>query len=399
MKNFIDGNLACAEAVKLARAQVISAYPITPQTSIIEYLAEFVNDGLLKAEMVRVESEHSALSVCAGSSLVGARTFTASSSQGLQLMSEVLYFVSGLRLPIVMAVPNRTLSMPVNIWCDHQDSLVNRDSGWIQIYASSPQEVHDYVVQAFKISEKTLLPTMVCYDGFFVSHVSEVVDLLAQKDVDEFLPSTSDVHRPLLDPSNPMQFGEVVYPDWYPEIEYKKHTALKNSKAVVENVGKEFGERFGRHYSLVDSYACEDAELVLIALSSVGSTSRWVVEKLRAEGMKIGVASLKLFRPFPEAELSEICKNAEVLAVLDRDIGYGTTGMVFPDVIRAFYNKKKRPNILNFIVGLGGKDVVPQTIQKCVDISMDAKDKDVDEYVYWPDSKLASEDSIGGKAQ
>jgi pyruvate ferredoxin oxidoreductase alpha subunit len=396
MKSFIDGNMACAEAVKLARTHIISAYPITPQTSIIENLAEFINDGKMDAEMVRVESEHSALSVCAGASLVGARTFTATSSQGLQLMSEVLYLVSGLRLPIVMAVPNRTLSAPVNIWCDHQDSLVNRDSGWIQIYASSPQEVHDYSIQAFKISESTLLPAMVCYDGFFVSHVSEVVDLLKQKEVDEFLPQASFEDRPILDPANPLQFGEVVYPDWYPEIEYKKHKAMLDSKSVVEKTGDEFGEMFGREYGLVQGYMCEDADIILVALSSIGNTAKWVAEKLRTEGKKVGVAAIKLFRPFPEEEFNRMCENAKVVAVLDRDIGYGTSGMVFSDVTRSFYNRKTRPKLLNFIVGLGGKDVIPQTILKCVDTSMDFIDKEVDKYVFWPDSQLAAEDSLEG---
>lgn len=394
---FLDGNKACAEATRIARPHVISAYPITPQTSVVEKLADFINDGLLNAKMVRVESEHSALSVCVGASLTGARTFTATSSQGLQLMSEVLYFASGLRLPIVMAVANRTLSTPVNIWCDHQDSLVNRDSGWIQLYASNPQEVYDYTIQAFKITENpdVLLPAMVCYDGFFVSHVSEVVELIDQKKADAFLPSPSKPKWPTLDVDDPMQFGEVVYPDWYPEIEYKKHMALVNTRDAVEKVGNEFGSAFGRQYDLIDSHECEDADIIFIVLGSIGSTCKWVVNELRAKGEKIGVAILKMFRPFPGKELMEVCRNAKLLAVLDRDIGYGTAGMVFPDVTRTYCNSNERPKFLNFIVGLGGKDVVPKTIFRCLEISRMHLESDIEKTVYWPDSKLAAEEGNG----
>ena len=386
-KEFWSGNMAAAQAAKLARSQVIAAYPVTPQTHTVEYLSEFIANGELHAELVKVESEHSALSVCAGASSVGARAFTASCSQGLQLMSEVLYFTSGMRFPVVMAIANRTLSVPVNIWADHQDTLVNRDCGWIQIYTNNIQEVYDQMFMAFRISEENdvCLPVMVSYDGFILSHASEVVNTIEQDEADVFLPKPGSTDRPIMDPEHPLQFGEVLFPNWYPDFEYKKHIALVNSKEEIRKVYNEFEGRFGRRYGLIDAYRCEDAEIIFVGIGSMMSTTKWVVERIREQGEKVGQLNIRVFRPFPEKEIAEAVENTTTVAVLDRDIGYGTSGMVFSDITRALHNRDKRPNALNFIIGLGGKDIIPATIEKCFDI---AKKGYREQTVFWPDANI-----------
>lgn len=388
-----NGNLAAAEAARASRVDVVAAYPISPQTTIVEHIAEFIADGRMKARMVRVESEHSAMSAVAGASVVGARTFTASCSQGLQLMSEVLYFTSGMRFPVVMAVTNRTLSMPVNIWCDHQDSLVNRDSGWLQYYCTSNQEVHDRIIQAYRVCEdpRVLLPAMVCFDGFILSHAGEPVELVSPEKADNYLPPASRMrgYRPLMEPGNPLQFGEVVYPQWYPDYEYKKHRALVEAEAVAEEADREFARAFGRGYGLLDLYpaGCTDVDVLVVGLGSMMATVQHTVGKLRKEGVRAAVLTLRLFRPFPDRRVAEAVKasGARLVAVLDRDIGYGTGGMVLPDVVRALHNSGGPP-CLNFIVGLGGKEVVPATIERAVRESLDAlKSGNLDPAARWPD--------------
>lgn len=390
-REFWSGNMAAAQAAKLARCQVIAAYPITPQTHTVEYISEFIANGELHAELVKVESEHSALSVCAGASAVGARAFTASCSQGLQLMSEVLYFTSGMRFPVVMAIAHRTLSVPVNIWPDHQDTLVNRDCGWIQIYTNSIQEVYDQTLMAFRISEDNdvCLPIMVSYDGFILSHASEAVDTIEQGEADGFIPKPGKTDRPIMDPAHPLQFGEVLFPNWYPDYEYKKHMALVNSKEVIQRVYEEFEKRFGRKYGLIDTYRCEDADVIFLGLGSMMSTTKWIVERLREQGEKVGQLNIRAFRPLPEEEIAKAVANAKTLAVLDRDIGYGTSGMVFSDITRILNNREKMPKALNFIIGLGGKDIVPQTIENCYTI---AKAGFQGQTVFWPDANIGEED-------
>jgi pyruvate ferredoxin oxidoreductase alpha subunit len=387
---FWNGNMAAAQAVRLARCQVIAAYPVTPQTHTVEYLSEFIANGELNAELVKVESEHSALSVCAGASAVGARAFTASCSQGLQLMSEVLYFTSGMRFPVVMAIANRTLSVPVNIWADHQDTMVNRDCGWIQIYTNSIQEIYDQIIMAFRISEDNdvCLPIMVCYDGFILSHASEAVRTIEQDYVDLFVPKPGSTERPVMDPEHPLQFGEVLFPNWYPDFEYKKHMALLNAGEVIRKVYKDFEERFGRGYDVIDTYQCEDADIIFIGVGSMMSTAKWVVERLREQGEKVGQLNIRVFRPFPDKEIAEAIENAKTVAVLDRDIGYGTSGMVLPDITRALHNRDKKPKALNFIIGLGGKDIIPETIEKCFAV---AKAGYRGQTVFWPDANIDEE--------
>ena len=383
---FLNGNMAAARAAKLARVQVVAAYPITPQTHTVEYLSEFVNDGELDARLVKVESEHSALSACAGASAIGARAFTASCSQGLQLMSEVMYFTSGMRFPVVMAIANRTLSVPVNIWPDHQDTLVNRDAGWIQIYTASVQEIFDFILCAFKISEHedVNLPSLVSYDGFILSHASEPVSTFGQEAADSFLPPPGVTSRRVLDTKDPQQFGEVLFPEWYPDFEYKKHRALADSIDVIEDVLAEFGERFGRTYGVIDTHFTEDAEIILLGIGSMMQTTRWAVEQMRERGEKVGLVAVRAYRPFPEEAIVRAVGDARSVLVLDRDIGYGTSGMVFQDVVRTFYPREHRPELLNFIVGLGGKDITPQTIERCVELGREGRDGKT---VFWPDAR------------
>jgi len=389
-REFWNGNRAAAEAARQARVQVVAAYPITPQTHTVEYLSEYVAAGRLDARLVRVESEHSALSACCGASAVGARAFTASCSQGLQLMSEVLYFASGMRFPIVMAIANRTLSVPVGIWADHQDTLVNRDCGWIQLYAASVQEVYDLILAAFRTAEdsRVLLPAMVAYDGFILSHASEPVETLPDEDVSAFLPPQPPGLRPLLDPKDPKQFGEVLFPDFYPDIEYKKHKALEGSLDVLRESFEELHARTGRHLSAVETYRCENADTVLVGLGSMMQTARHVATRLRAEGMRIGVAQVRTYRPFPDRELVAALGNARTVLVLDRDIGYGSAGMVCPDVTRVLYHVPARPDVLNFIVGTGGKDITPKTIERCIELGRWGYRG---RSVFWPDARGPAE--------
>jgi pyruvate ferredoxin oxidoreductase alpha subunit len=303
-------------------------------------------------------------------------------------MAEVLFFASGLRLPIVMALPNRSLESPVNIWSDHQDSLVVRDSGWIQLYANSVQEVHDMIVQAFKLAEneRILLPTMVCYEGFLISHVAEVLEPLPQEKVDAFLPEP-DPKWAVFDLDNPFQINELLTPEAFPEYRYKQHTAMKRSIDVYKEIGAEFQEKFSRSYEPVMGYKVDDAEVLIVGLGSIMSTTKYVVNELREKGEKIGLVDIKMFRPFPEKEFREITRDARVLAVMDKDIGFGTSGMVYPDITRTWYNRDG-PLTMNFIVGLGGREVVPETIKRIYEIAQKADRKVIEKEgeIYWPDT-------------
>ncbi len=390
MAEFWNGNMAAARAVQQAAAQVIAAYPITPQTHTVEYLSQFVADGDLDARLIKVESEHSALSACAGAAVVGARTFTASCSQGLALMTEVVYFTSGMRFPVVMAVANRTMSVPVNIWPDHQDTLVLRDSGWLQLYASNVQEIYDLMLCAFRIAEDdaVALPCMVSYDGFILSHASEPVTPLPSDVASAFVPLRTEHNRPLMDPASPQQFGEVLFPDYYPDFELKKHRALADADAVIERVFGEYATISGRDYGLIDCHDTADAEIVLVGIGSMMQTARVAMAQLRAQGVKVGIVNLRAFRPFPARALLDAIGGARVVCVLDRDIGYGTSGMVYPDVTRSLFHQEKRPDVLNFIIGTGGKDITPATITRCVELAQPGYQGQA---VFWPDARGAAE--------
>ncbi|MEM2878770.1 MAG: pyruvate synthase subunit PorA [Candidatus Hadarchaeales archaeon] len=370
MKEFMNGNEAAALGAKLARVKVISAYPITPQTVVVEKLADYVADGELDAEYIKVESEHSALSACIGAAATGVRAFTATSSQGLILMSEIMYIASGLRIPLVMANANRSLSAPLSIWNDQQDSMAVRDSGWIQIYCENNQEILDSVIQAFRIAEEALLPVMVCYDGYILSHTSEPVDVPSKEDVDGFLPPYRYPHP--LDPERPVTIGAVGVPEYYEEFRHQLQEAMLQAKWIVARVGDDYGRTFGRKYGLMECYRCEDAEIIAVTMGSLAGTLRKVIDDYRKEGSKVGLVKLRLYRPFPAEELAQVLSGARGVCVMEKDISPGATGGLFSDVASAFVNRRDAPVMLNFVCGLGGRDVTEEQIREALKETFEA---------------------------
>jgi len=364
----MEVSIAISEAVKLANVDVISAYPITPQTHIVEHLSEFVNDGELQSAFIPVESEHSALSAAVGSAAVGARTFTATSSQGLALMHEIMYVASSLRLPMVMSVVNRALSAPINIWNDLSDIMAERDSGWVQLFAINGQEAFDLTLQAFKIAEdpRVLLPVAVNLDGFILSHVIEPIELLEQQEVDQFLTPFQPVLR--LDPDKPVSLGAFGSPDVFIEVKKQIEEALIGSQKVVTEVWKDFGRLFGRNYKPVESYKTKDAETLLITMGSISETAMTAVDVLREKGQKVGLIHIRLWRPFPFKEFLQAIKGAKVLAVLDRAlVPGGVGGPVGLEVKSALYAKDERPYVAEFVAGLGGRDLTVEIFIEVVD--------------------------------
>lgn len=361
MEKVIMGNHAVSYGAKLARSQVIAAYPITPQTHIVEMLSEFCADGLLDAKFIKVESEHSAMAACIGASSAGARAFTATSGHGLALMHEMLHWATGARLPIVMANVNRAMGPGWSIWTEQTDSLAQRDTGWLQFYCESNQEVLDSVIQAFKIAEQVLLPTMLVLDAFVLSHTQEPVDIPDQELVDSYLPPYRAQYK--LDTSDPHAFGSLVAPPHYMELRYKIQKAMEGAVEVARQVDREFGEVFGRSYGLVEKYHLEDAEVVLVTSATITSTARVVVDELRQEGHKIGLLKMRLFRPFPAEDVREALAGASKVAVIDRNISFGHGGIFAEEIKSALYNGAHRPPIFGFIIGLGGRDVTPASIR------------------------------------
>ncbi len=362
MKKVMVGNHAVSWGVMLARAEVVSAYPITPQTTIVEELSVLCADERLKARFIPVESEHSAMACCIGASAAGVRTFTATSSQGLALMHEMLHWASGARLPIVMANVNRALGSPFNIWGEQSDSLAQRDTGWLQLYCENNQEVLDTAIQSFKIAEEVLLPVMLVLDAFTVSHTAEAVDIPEQNLVDGFLPFYKPKMR--LDPKEPRTFGCVAPPEYLTEFRYKMHDAMLRGKEVALRVDEEFGMTFGRKYGLIEAYRCEGAEVILVAAGAVVGTARVAVDALREKGRKVGLVKLRLFRPFPTEELLNVVSGAEKVAVLDRNLSLGIGGIFAQEIRAALCNEKKHPPIFSYITGLGGRDVTVQFIKE-----------------------------------
>lgn len=364
MKKIMVGNHAVSWGVMLARAEVISAYPITPQTTIVEELSVLCADGRLKAKFIPVESEHSAMACCIGAAAAGVRTFTATSGQGLALMHEMLHWASGARLPIVMATVNRALGSPWNIWGEQTDSLSQRDTGWLQLYCESNQEVLDTVIQAFKIAEEINLPVMLNLDAFFLSHTAEPVDIPEQSLVDGFLPPYQPEFR--LDPKNPHSFGCMTPPEYYMEFRYKIQQSMLQGKAVAQQVDEAFGRVFGRKYGLIEPYRCEGADLILITSGAIASTARVVVDNLREKGRKVGMVKIRLFRPFPKEELLEILCQVEKVAVVDRNVSFGVGGIFAHEMRAALCNEKVRPAIFSYIAGLGGRDVTPPVLNDVI---------------------------------
>src|SRR3989304_4374608 len=364
----MEGSRAVAEAVKACRPDVICAYPITPQTHIVAELANIVANGELKTEYVNADSEFSAASIGLGASAAGARAFTSSSSQGILLMNEVLYNIAGMRLPVVLSCANRAISAPLNIWNDHQDSFSVRDSGWIQLYAESNQEAADMHIQAFKIAEdhRVLLPVMVCMDGFLITHTYEPVEVFNQDEVDRFLPPYDPPY--VLDPKKPLTFGSFAEPDKYMETRYILHHTLEKAQEVVEEVARDFGETFSRFQGgLIDTYATEDASIIIVAMGSVLATMKEAVDKMRNEGKKVGILKVRTFRPFPKEAIYEALKGAEKVAVVEKAISLGYGGILGPEMRSVFYGKKKMPQISSFIAGLGGREITTDTIFKIVE--------------------------------
>ena len=363
-RSYISGCRAAAEGARLAAVEVVAAYPITPQTSIVEELANFIADGRLEAEMIHVEGEHSAMSACIGACAVKARVFTATSAQGLAMMNEPLFMAAGLRFPIVMVVVNRSLVAPNTIFCDHQDSLSARDSGWLQFYVESCQEILDTVLIACKVAEdpRVLLPAMVCLDGFFLSHLYEPVELPDDQEVAAFLPALKPAY-PSLDLAEPRLLNVLVPPEYYPEFEYDKHQSSLNALHAIQEVFDQFSESFGRQYSLVEPYLIDDADLVVVAMGSMAGTARVAVDVARAEGKRAGLLKVKTFRPFPTADVQAYLGGAKAVGVLDRDISFGSSGVLFQEVTRCLYEPGgMAPQIVDFIVGLGGRDVSLKTL-------------------------------------
>jgi len=377
MEKVIMGNHAVSYGVQLARAQVIAAYPITPQTQIVEMLSEMCANGDLDAKFIKVESEHSAMAACVGASSAGARAFTATSSHGLALMHEMLHWASGARLPIVMANVNRAMGPGWSIWTEQTDSLAQRDTGWLQIYCESNQEVLDSVIQAFKIAESVLLPTMLVLDAFVLSHTEEPVDIPDQGTVDRFLPPRRAEYK--LDINDPHAFNALVSPEHYMEMRYKVQKAMESAIAVAKKVDQEFNEVFGRSYGLVEKYRMEDADLVLVTSSTITSTSRMVVDELRSNGKRVGLLKIRLFRPFPFREVREALGEAKKIAVIDRNISFGHGGIFASEVKSALYGHLSGIPVFGFVIGLGGRDVTPQSIRKIVDYATahDAPEDDI----------------------
>ena len=359
----MEGTHAASYAVKLARVQVIAAYPITPQTSVVEKLSEIVSDGELDAKFIKVESEHSAMACCIGSSISGARAFTATSSQGLALMHELLHWAAGSRLPIVMVNVNRAMAPPWSIYVDHNDSLSQRDTGWLQFYAESNQEVTDTVLQAYKIAETVSLPVMINLDAFVLSHTSEPVAIPKQELVDEFLPARKASFK--VDTSDPRAFGALIGPEAYMEMRYKLYQAMEDARSVIREVDRDFANMFGRSYGgLVEEYMAEDAETVLITSATAVSTARIAVDELRSMGFPVGLMKIRTFRPFPVDEIRALAKHVRKIGVMDRNVSFGATGIIYQETKAVLYNAPDRPAVFGFIAGLGGRDITPETINE-----------------------------------
>ncbi len=364
----IEVSLAVSEAVKLANVDVVAAYPITPQTHIVEHLSELVADGHLDAEFIPVESEHSAMSTCCGSSAAGARTYTATSSQGQALMLEICYIASALRLPIVMTVANRSLSGPISIWNDHSDMMMSRDTGWIQTVAENGQEAFDLTLHAFRVAEdsRVLLPVIVNLDGFTLTHVIEPIEILDQKEVDRYLPPYQPQMR--LDPENPVSIGPVGMPEVYTEAKKAQDEAIRGAKPVIIEAWQEFGDLFGRYYKPVETYRTDGAETLLVTMGSLSETAMTAVDHMRADGKDVGLVRVRLFRPFPFEEFLAAVKGARQIAVMDRALGLnGAGGPLAVEVKAALYDEPERPYIWNYVAGLAGRDVTIENFVEMVD--------------------------------
>jgi pyruvate ferredoxin oxidoreductase alpha subunit len=394
----LNGDEAVAFAAKQCNVDVVAAYPITPQTIMVEKFSEYVANGEVQTQFVCTESEHSAITACLAASATGARTFTASASAGLALMHEMLFVTSGCRVPVVMAIANRALSAPLNIHGDHSDSMAQRDSGWVQLYVENAQEAYDSIIQAFKIAEdfSVSLPIMVGLDGFTLSHSLENVNVLPDELVTQFigerqLPNVLTHEGKIapfkLDPENPMTMGPIAFQNYYFEFKRQQEEGMKNALKQIVKVNDEYAKISGRSYGngLIDAYKLSDAEIIVVSLGSTSGTLKVIVDELRAEGVKAGLLRLRTFRPLPVQELRNALKNAKAIAVMDKSMSFGGFGgAVFHEVRHALYDVQSHPPIINYIYGLGGRDYKPNELRKIFEeLERIAKTGRVESQVYY----------------
>ena len=384
MYKMLDGNAAAVEAMKLARVQVIAAYPITPQSAVAEKLSSLIDNGEMDAQYIRVESEHTAMSACVGAALCGVRPATATSSVGLALMHEVLGMAAGNRLPIVMPVVNRALPSPWSLWCEHGDSMAERDTGWIQFYCQNVQEVLDLTLIAYKAAENknVLTPVMVCYDGFFLSHSMQKIDVPDQKDAYAYVGEYVSKNA-FLDTKDPMFVCDLTGPDDWTEIKYQQKVAMDNAFPYIQEAMDEYKKMTGRGYSIVEEYKTEDADAVLVAAGSMCGTAKYVVNQMREQGKKVGLLKLSVFRPFPAAQIFKALNDKKVIGVFDRSAGIGGGGPIWCEVAAQL----KGPQIRHFVGGLGGRDVPAHTIEKIFVQLLEAAGNPSYEHTEWIDLK------------
>jgi len=369
MKRIITGNQAVAYGVMLSHVELIAAYPITPQTTIVEELSELCATGRVKARFLKVESEHSAMAACIGASTGGVRAFTATSSHGLAYMHEMLHWASGARLPIVLVNVNRALAPPWNIWNDQSDSLSQRDTGWIQLYCETNQEVLDTILQAYRIAESIQLPVMVVLDAFFLSHTSEPVDIPSEEKAHGFLPNYSPPYP--VDPERPVSFSGIATPDHYFEFRYKIQKAMEQVPEIAKNAEEQFKTRFGRSYGLIERYGRKEAEVLLVTAGAITSTSRTVVQKMVEKGKSVGGLKIKMLRPLPSEEFYQAIRGAKKIAVLERDLSSGVGGIIAQELKASLYHHEARPPIFGFVSGLGGRDITPDLIGEAIQYTIE----------------------------
>jgi pyruvate ferredoxin oxidoreductase alpha subunit len=380
------GNEVVAEALRQMNPDVCAAYPITPATELMQRFAAFVSNGKVDTELMLVESEHSAMSACIGAAVAGGRVATATSSQGLALMWEMLYIAAGLRLPIIMSVVNRSLSAPLNIHCDHSDVMGARDSGWIQLWSENAQEAYDNTIQAFKIAEHMdiRLPVITCLDGFIISHSIERVEYLEDSEVKKFVGEYKPFNQ-LLDIDNPKSFGPLILPDLFHEYKRAQHEVMTKVKDVVLGAAEEFEKISGRQYGLFETYRLEDAEIAIVILNSAAGTSKDIVDEFRERGIKAGLLKPRLFRPFPYKEVADALRHLKAVCVMDRADSFGGYGPLFTEVSAALYQVGERPLLINKIYGLGGRDFMPyhaeQVLSELVEMTKTDKVRIVKEYI------------------
>lgn len=369
MKKIITGNQAVAYGVILSQVDVISAYPITPQTTIVEELSELVASGRSKTKFLKVESEHSAMAALIGASTGGVRCFTATSSHGLAYMHEMLHWASGARLPIVMVNVNRAIGAPWNIWSDQSDSLSQRDTGWIQLYCENNQEVLDTILQAYRIAESVKLPVMVVLDAFVLSHTSEVVEIPSMEEVDQFLPPYCPEYP--IDTEEPLGFSIITTPDHFLEFRYKIQKAMEQVSEISRKVDDEFKSKFGRGYGAIERYGVEEPDVLLMTSGTVTSTSRTVIQKLLERGYNVAGVKVKRFRPFPSEEVYEVVRKSKKVAVIDRNLSAGVGGIFAQELRASLYSRETRPQVFGFISGLGGRDITPKLIEEAIQYTLD----------------------------